>query len=617
MSSLPFQVGPQYGLHPDTGNEYLPSSATGFPSYDSQVKKWTGAAYEEAVYEHGQNEEIQKVSQQIDYIMGKQWTKKRPTYRASPVDNRVWGLVWELVSTLTDIRPVFEVRESDPDDQKKKNMARKLTQVTRSWWLSNNVDLALAMGIVYGLLCMGYFKLSWNEELKMGRGDFEVLPLGPHDVLPLKARTDIQQSECIIYRSVQSLGWFRRKFKLRGELVKPDTNYSNFSMGGNNRPSYFTQTLWDSISPQMRRVMGIEQQARSSVYPMALYREFWFKDYSYNTSNKPVLMGRPRSNWSYMVDPGEPLYPRGRLIVMGGDEWMADIPNPYLHGKHPFGALRLNAVPWQFTGLSEIRPMMPMQDVINNVLAGILDMIKKAVNPIFYAPENAFSDSVWDSIDWGMPGAKAQYSPISPSPPAFGPTPNLPSFVFQMLSWASKEMDRGSGIAAVSEALHKKQVPGGDTLENMRQTQQTPLRLKGRNIEVMLRDLGSMQIHNFFQFYTDRRQLYLPGAKEGIFREVDWNPQKDQEGMDQSRLAHQFEFLLEGGTLLNLNRMERIATLARLRVMRDIDRRTLIENLDLGLNVDEIEKRLKAEPPPPMPPGKGAGRQAMAGLPKI
>ena len=207
---------------------------------------------------------------------------------------------------------------------------------------------------------------------------------------------------------------------------------------------------------------------------------------------------------------------------MGGDEIMSkDSPNPYLHGKFPFGAIRLNVVPWQFTALSEIRPMMSMQDVINNTLAGILDMIKKAVNPTSSAPENAFSDSVWDSIDWGMPGAKAKFSPASAYQPQFGPSPNLPSFVFQMLGWASREMDRSSGIAAVSEALHKKQVPSGDTIDNVRQAQQTPLRLKGRNIEVTLRELGSMQVQNFFQFYTDNRRMYLPGSKEGIFQEVD------------------------------------------------------------------------------------------------
>jgi|GEM_PF-3769572 len=973
MATIPFQLEPQYGLNPSNDKEYFPSKETGYPNYEAMVKRWTGAAYEEAVWENSQNEEVQRVSQQIDYIMGKQWSRRRPTYRSSPVDNRMWGLVWELVSTLTDIRPTFEVRETDQDDKKKKDIAGKLTDINKSWWLSNDVDMSLAMGVIYGLLCSGYIKLAWNEDLKMGRGDIEAIPLGPHDVLPLKARTNLQQAECIVYRSVQSLGWFRRKFPQRGQLVKPDMTYSGFSGGWQNRPAFFSQSLWDSISPQMRRVIGIEQQSRSSVYPMALYREFWFKDYTYNSSNRPVLMGRPNSSWCYLVRPGDLLYPRGRLIIMGGEDVMSDGPNPYLHGQYPFGALRLNVVPWQFGGLcyssdtevltkrgwikfvdadqddefatrqtgtgkfewqkaiyftnqaykgkmyrfksksmdicvspehrmlvdslprklggnknrcgetiirafelakygnhhtlipqtsvwegtavdskvfstdvvghgdrekpvrmtgddycafmgaylsegwcenrttvcvgqrpesrgygafkfvlskilgttvrydenvfrlyrtglarfclkfghshekyipedimnatvrqlkifwkffvlgdgslkkrpmrrhvregeefyqkistvsqkmadqlqeiaqkigwsasvvrlegvprrfpgrdkvsivrpdyeikvrysryvsvkaqeidydgtihcvtvpngilytrrngrpawcgnSEVRPMMSLQDIINNTLAGILDMVKKVVNPIFYAPENAFSESVWDSLDWGMPGAKAAFNPASPYQPEFGPTPNLPSFVFQLLGWASKEMDRSSGIAAVSEALRKKQVPGTDTLESIRQAQQTPLRLKGRNIEVTLRNLGSMQIHNFFQFYTDKRRFYLPGAKDRIFTAVDWDPRSDLADYDDAyknaTIAREFEFLIEAGTLLNLNRIERAVALMRLRAMRDIDRRTLLEGLDLGLNVDEVEKRLKAEPPPPMPI---KGQRAM-GMPKL
>jgi len=53
-------------------------------------------------------------------------SKRRPSYRSSPVDNRVWDLTWELVSTLTDIRPVFEVRETDPDNKAKKSLCHKI-----------------------------------------------------------------------------------------------------------------------------------------------------------------------------------------------------------------------------------------------------------------------------------------------------------------------------------------------------------------------------------------------------------------------------------------------------------------------------------------------------------
>ena len=126
-----------------------------------------------------------------------------------------------------------------------------------------------------------------------------------------------------------------------------------------------------------------------------------------------------------------------------------------------------------------------------------------------------------------------------------------------------------------------------------------------------------MQIHNFFQFYTDKRRFYLPGAKDRIFTAVDWDPRSDLADYDDAyknaTIAREFEFLIEAGTLLNLNRIERAVALMRLRAMRDIDRRTLLEGLDLGLNVDEVEKRLKAEPPPPMPI---KGQRAM-GMPKL
>ena len=111
MASSPFQAEPQYGVNPIDGKEYWPGREAGTPNYEHSVKMWAGACYEECVWEHGQNEEIQRVSQQIDYIVGKQWSKRRPTYKAAPVNNRIWGLVWELVSTLTDIRPVFEIRK--------------------------------------------------------------------------------------------------------------------------------------------------------------------------------------------------------------------------------------------------------------------------------------------------------------------------------------------------------------------------------------------------------------------------------------------------------------------------------------------------------------------------
>jgi hypothetical protein len=592
MADLSYDLIPQYGLHPRTNEPYWPSEATGYPTYDTQVREWMDNAYEEAQWEYSQNDESSKVDKYIEYIVGKQWPRERATYKSSPVNNRIWRLFWEIVSLLTDIRPFIDIKANEDNY---KHQAEMLNKTIKSWWLGSDADLGLALTVIYGLLSTGYTKLTWNSELRGREGDFEIIPVGPSDVLPLKARTKLDEAEAIIYKSVQSLGWFRRKFPQRGYLVKHDPNYSRYAVG-ESRPKHVPAMLWDMLAPQMRRVLGGQQQYQSSVYPMALYRETWFNDFSKNTSNAEVLMGEPGTNWCYKVKPGGDLYPRGRLVIMGGSIILHDGPNPYWHGKFPFSALRLNVVPWQFLGLSEFRSLVPLQDIVNNTIAGIMDAIKKIVNPIFYAPKNAFSDSVWESLDWGMPGAKAAYNQMVSHQPQFGPAPALPAGVFQFLQWICREMDQSSGIAAVTEALKKKQVPAGDTLENIKETQSTPLRLKGRNMEVFLRDLGTMSIFNIFQFYTLKRRMYIAGEAGKTPEDFDWDPGTAvPAGENPEDHARRFAFMVQPGSLLNINRVEKIAAMARLRAVHDIDRRTLLENLDMGLNPDVIEKRLLEE----------------------
>lgn len=598
---------PRFNLDPKSGAEDAwPGQNTG---YESQTRLWLEAAYEEAKSEHDENDEVKKVARYIDYIVGKQWPAGRPTYKAAPVNNRVWKLLWELVGLLTDIRPTFEIKNGG--DKKFDPHADIINKAVRSWWLDQDVDMALAFTIIYAILTTGYAKLQWNEDLQNGDGDLEVLPLGPNDILTLKAKNKLQDSQAVIYQAVQPLSFFKKKFPRRYHLVQPDPSYSRYSSMP-EKPGHLPAMLYDNLSPAMKRLVGNPARISNSTYPEALYREFWIKDASYNESNATVTVGRPGTNWCYTVSPGKPLYPRGRLLIMGGRAILDDIPNPYWHGKYPFGMLRMNAVPWQFMGLSDLNPQCQLQDIINNILAGVIDMIKKATNPGFFAPKNAFNEAQWESIDWGMPGFKAAYSQIASQKPDFAPAPSLPSYVMQMMMLIAREMDSSSGVAAVSQAVQKKQVPSGESLDRIKESQLTPIRLKGRNIEVFLRDLGSQQISNVFQFYDAKRRMYMLGTKGLTFEDFDWDPETMvPEGVDPDDHARRFKFMIQPDSLLNARRVEKAMVMLRLRLMGDMDRKHLFEILDLGYSVEDVEAELKREAQAgvPMHTGKGQGKQ--------
>lgn len=597
-------IRPLYGLDPETDAVVTPDE-----DYLRSVVLWTKAAYDEAKYQLGQSDDISKIGRYIDYLRGKHWGSGRPSYRAAPVDNRIWRLVWETVALLTDIRPVFEVKTYRKEYLPQQETLNKLV---RGWWMMNDVDTRLASVILYAELGLGYGSMRWNPVARNGKGDIELIPISPQDVLPLKIDNTFENSQVVIYQCVKPLSWFRERFPLRGELVRPDAQLSRYSQ----IPSPAAPIGYTNMSPAMQRVLRGAITTVESNYPAAIYREFWIDDYSRNETNKPVLMGRPKSNWSYIVQPTERLYPRGRLILMGGDDCpLDDQPNPYWHGRKPFTPLRLNVTPWQYAGPSDFLPLTPLQDVTNSILAGVLDCIRKAVNPGFYGPRNAFSEEVWNKLDWSMPGAKAAFNPNIQHVPGFAQPPQLPSYVMQALTFVTREMDSTSGLSAAQQAAAKRQMPSADALDRMRESLTTPLRLKFRNVEVFLRDIGEQFISNAFQFLNDKRRFFMLGEKGMTFEDFDYDPgTMVPAGVPPNEFAQQFTFLIQPGSLIGVNRTEKALLALRLRQMGDLDRKHLYEFLDVGINSEEVEKELKREAQEGVPMHPMTGKQQRASM---
>src|SRR6185437_13368233 len=304
-----------------------------------------------------------------------------------------------------------------------------------------------------------------------------------------------------------------------------------------------------------------------------------------------------------------------RLIVTCNGEIISDTPNPWWHGRYPFSMLRLNVVPWQIYGMSTMRSWCDLQDTVNKIYAGVLNVIAKAVNPTLYAPKNALSPDQWDKIDTGMPNLRIAYNAQSPTEPKFAMPPQLPGYVLPMLANLEKEMDAQSGTAAANQMVGKKQVPGKETIDQIRDIYAGPVRMQGRNIEIFLRELGEMQVINMFQFFSRSERVHIPGENGQVGATFDWNPSKMVQGPIEEHVKR-FHFYLQEGSLLTVQKVQKELMLYRLRLMGDVDRRTLLELSNSQINVDQVESRLKKEraenlgPMPMKGNKKGAGKGA-------
>ena len=615
MGSFSAEVAPRSGDSLDT--EALSPEQTSMRA----VQTWCEAAFEEADADQKSSEELQMVDTYIDYLAGRQWPGGRPSYRAKPVNNLMNRLFWELCSTLTDLRPIVDIRSTVHDKSMVDN-EEKVNNACRAWWRNNRIEGKVAQTIVYAILTTGIAKIEWDREIQFGNGDVNIVPMSPRSLLYLKPGPDLQSSQAVIYQDWKPVGWVQRKHPDRAHVVVADQDASQFQTD-QGPPANITPHLYQILSPAMKRVLGKNTRSvQPSAYPMCRYREFWLRDYSVNVSNRTVWVGDRSKGYgiAYQVKPMERLYPRGRLIVMAGREVVHDGPNPYWHGLFPFALCRLNVVPWQILGLSDLRSWKDLQDIINQIVAGVLDMIRRAVNPPIMAPRNALSESAWNSLDLSMPGSKVAFSQTAAHEPKVVSVAPLPGFVLQMLQITTHEMKEQSGIAAVSEMIKKKQVPGGDTMDQVRGAQQTPIRLKGRNIEDFIHEIGTQLIPNFFQFYDDERRLRIPGSPGEPAVDASWDKKGwipgDMQPMD---IIRKYQFQIVEGSLLSIQRVEKTLALFRLRLAGEIDRKTFFKKLNqlenVYLDVEEIEKNLKQERSEGlmgMPPKGKKGAQSIA-----
>jgi len=561
---------------------------------EHEVVEWCDAVYAEAEDELSSTPEYKLTSKLIDYIHGKQWSAASRFGRSRPVKNRVFRQFIETVGLLTDIQPEFQV-----DIHEKVNgyseLQELLNKMITSWSIMNDFEGELSQVVAYGLLHTGYAKLQWNSDLLGGIGDNEFQAWSPLNVMRVGSQRGIQDAEVVIGRKPVTIAWLKRKYGDVAANIRPDLSMFE-SPGAAMRPASVSAASWSRLSPAMRRLLGEKQKGVVSKYPQVMLKEFWFKDDSVWRGSKSITVGRKGTNWCYVVEPGEKLFPRGRLIVMAGGRIMEDQCNPYWHSKIPYGIYRPFRVPWQFEGLSMMEPIAAMQNVLNRIYGGVMDTIQQAIEPALIGPKGALSQSGWDNLDPGAPGAKIAYNNNAPRPPEWRKPPELASYVLPVAQSFEQEQDLTSGAAVMNQLAQKKQVPGGDSLDQIMNSRSTNIRLAGRGLQAFLTEMGQMAVSNYLQFADSRHRIARFGSA-GITTN-DFEPLYGNAipgGIKGESFVNKVQFSIQKGSLLAIEQQDKLPIAFNLRKMGDLSRRGLYRFLKQNLDVGQIEDELKEE----------------------
>ena len=563
---------------------------------EREVLAWSDSVYDEAEREQADSREIRLTSRLIDYISGQQWNAKSRYGRSRPTVNRLFRQFVEMAGLLTDIEPDFQVKFHNEDEQFTA-IQNLLNEMITMWARVTDFEMELTQSVMWALLHTGFAKIQWNAAMNNGMGSNEFMPLGPLNVMTIGAGNKMQDDECVIARWPVTLEGLRRVYGDLADGVNPDLENSE-PTGEMARPGKMSQATWVRLNPQLKKMLGKRQSdGKRSRYPKAMLKQFWFKDSTILQGSESKRVGDKRYNWSYIVEPGMPIYPRGRLVVVAGGKLLQDNCNPYWHAMFPFAKLRLIRVPWSPQGASPLEPIAMMSDIVNRINGGIMDMIRAAIEPRIVAPKAAFAQSVWDSMDPGAPGSKMQYNNNTPRPPEFPKPPELPAYVLSMKQDVEKEQDMTSGASAINQSLQKKQVPGGDSLDMIMNSRSIPIRFMGRGLYSFLTEVGGQVVANEMQFSTSKSRIKIFGTKGLTDADFEYPfGQFLEKGMEPEEFVRQAVFSIRKGSLLAIEKNEEVQIAFTMVKMGVLSRKALYRKLGIPqAEQDRIEKELVEE----------------------
>jgi hypothetical protein len=431
------------------------------------------------------------------FFRGKQWKEARPSYRNDDVLNFTHAAIQTIIPIMTDSRPNIETVPENPADFE---FSEIMTQILRSRWDRDNFSQIVAEAIVdaciYGTAIS---EQPWNQELNDGLGDYEFNTVDPLYCYPDPRSRDVNDThgKGFITAIPTDLAEVKRDYPHLAHLLKADLADVDMAKSAKlDMDDYRIRSATDNVSlVQGERVQDYDLPNQVLVITA------WLDD---DTMIEEKLMeedkqGKKKAKGFRM----KKKYPNGRKIKIANKVLLEDEENPYIDGKKPYAKLVDHILPREFWGEGEVDQLKGPQQILNKLWGYVMDILALMGNPVWKNPHGSgvFSESLINKpgliIDHndGFEPTRERGADVQPS-------------IFQAFDRMQNVFDKISGIHEVSQGV----VPAGTSgiaIDQLQEAAQTKIRLKSRNVEAWLNDVGQQMGSRILQFYSVPRIVRL------------------------------------------------------------------------------------------------------------
>lgn len=510
-----------------SGVQDLPAtSADQLARGDYRILGWVREAIEEGDRLLRADPSYDQIEPALRYIVGEQLSPDRRKLKYLPqvIINESRKSMQAHVSALTDLKPLFGWRVVNTQYQQACDL---LNQYAVAEWVSTQADMELGECVKYALATgTGDLVVDWDSHAPLG-GAHALSARDPRDTLPIRPGTgrSPNQWEGVVLREEHTVNALRGMYPTKAYLFKPAPDNAVAKIMGRFRTVASRLLTPSDPLDQMSAAAAHSRKPRSG--SICLYKAY-FRDRTRNMTNRTIVMGTPGSAWAYTVEPEQPMYPRGRLVVCTDDVILYDGPNTYWHGKFPVARLRLWSVPWQFLGIPLFNDLLPVQDAINDTVNDLRLAARQWTDPDVVYNRNAVSETTMRTLDNRRPGKRLKVNPTFGEP--YQKLEGPPFGVMQVLSelWDKLTLKHNdlSGTANLTALMSLRQLPSADTIEKYHEALTPEIRSEARQIEGFMRDLSDMTKVNYFQFLTSAKRVAILGSAGVVLNDFDYDPGK-------------------------------------------------------------------------------------------
>lgn len=585
--------------------------------YGRQVKGWAKEAIEESESFLRSQPGYDKIEDTVDAIMGEDYGTPTPAGLPDVRLNHLGKVALDLASALTDLKPFWEYKTYNKRFEPQQVMLGKRST---SWWTNRHIDLKWLFVVQYALASgSGCGQIIYDQDTR----DQDIIPEDSRDVLPIRPNDflSLQNALGVCLRRERTVNYLRRLYPEKAAKIHADRDGSMKRVSSQTRAGRLMSALGvkSGFMENLMSSLAGRPQARPLGLPVADLHTIYVRDDSLNLTGHDVAMGTEGTNWSYIVKPGEPLYPFKRCIVIVNscDEPLYDGPSIYWHGMFPVVKLTLDPWPWTWLGKAPLKDLLTLQRELDSNMRIVAQHNKRVGQPGISADKNAVPRAVMNAIDTRRAGLKIRHNPIAGRGVELLNEPPLDQSIPMTIEFLIRQMRELTGAGELSQLMKLGQIPAAETIEKLLEAMSPAVRLRSRVMEVMMREMAMMVASNFMQFDTLAQRIALLGPSGITFEDFDYDPgtlipdfvDDDDRASGTVRPRHErarnflryFTYHIAPGSLLSASQVTRKLMMVMLSRAGLIDHWTLLETLDIP-NVGEppdgantITERMAAE----------------------